>query len=53
MIGARIDLPNVLKRMTKLRGEFDEIIEELEMLSNPRTRKHTLPELKKAIGLQA
>jgi hypothetical protein len=68
MIGARIDLPNVLKRMTKLRGEFDEIIEELEMLSNPmirkqieaslkaeregRTRKHTLPELKKAIGLQ-
>ena len=67
MIEAKIDLPNVLKRMTKLRGEFDEITEELEMLSNPRirkqmetsfkaekegkTRKYTLPELKKVMGL--
>ncbi len=69
MLETKIDLPHVLKRMTELRSEFDEIIEELEMLSNPRirkqieaslkaeregrTRKHTLPELKKAIGLQA
>jgi hypothetical protein len=67
MIGTKIDLPDVLKRMTKLRGEFDEIIEELEMLSNPRirkqveaslkaeregrTKKHTLSEFKKAVGL--
>jgi hypothetical protein len=67
MIETKIDLPNVLKRMTKLRGEFDEIIEELEMLSDPRirkqietslkaeregrTKKHTLSELKKAMGL--
>lgn len=67
MIEAKIDLPNVLKRMTKMRGEFDEIIEELELLSNPRTikqietslkaerdgrtKKLTLPELKKAMGL--
>ena len=35
MLEARIDLPHVLKRMTRLRAEFDEIIEELEILSNP------------------
>lgn len=67
MLQAKIDLPHVLKRMTRLRAEFDEIIEELEMLSNPRTRKqietslkaeregktkrYTLPELKRAMGL--
>ena len=66
MLQAKIDLPHVLKRMTQLRAEFDEIIEELEMLSNPRTRKqietslkaeregktkrYTLPELKRAMG---
>jgi hypothetical protein len=67
MLEAKIDLPHVLKRMTKLRAEFDEIIEELEILSNPRmrkqletslkaeregkTKKYTLPELKRAVGL--
>ncbi len=67
MIETKIDLPHVLKRMTQLRSEFDDIIEELEILSNPRirqqieaslkaekegkTRKHTLPEFKKVIGL--
>lgn len=67
MLEAKIDLPHVLKRMTQLRAEFDEIIEELEILSNPRiskqieaslkaeregkTKKYTLPELKKAMGL--
>lgn len=67
MLEAKIDLPHVLKRMTKLRAEFDEIIEELEMLSNPRmrkqletslkaeregkTRRYTLPELKRAMEL--
>lgn len=67
MLEAKIDLPHVLKRMTKLRAEFDEIIEELEILSNPqirkqietslkaeregKTKKYTLPELKRAMGL--
>ncbi len=67
MLEARIDLPHILKRMTRLRAEFDEIIEELEILSNPRirkqietslkaeregkTRKYTLNGLKKTIGL--
>ncbi len=67
MLEAKIDLPHVLKRMTKLRAEFDEIIEELEILSNPRvrkqieaslkaeregkTRRYTLPELKRAMEL--
>ncbi len=67
MLETKIDLPHVLKRMTELRSEFDEIIEELEMLSNPRirkqietslkaekegkTKKYTLPELKKVMGL--
>lgn len=67
MLEAKIDLPHVLKRMTQLRAEFDEIIEELEILSNPRmrkqietslkaeregkTRRYTLPELKRAMEL--
>lgn len=67
MLEARIDLPHVLKRMTRLRAEFDEIIEELEILSNPRirkqietslkaeregkTKKYTLNGLKKTMGL--
>ncbi|GAB4413487.1 MAG: hypothetical protein OHK0032_09600 [Thermodesulfovibrionales bacterium] len=68
MIEAKIDLPNVLKRMTRLRTELDEIIEELEILSNPRirkqieeslkaekegkTKKYTLTGLKRAMGLE-
>ena len=67
MLQDKIDLPHVLKRMTELRAEFDEIIEELELLSNPevrkqverslkaeregKTKRHTLLELKKAMGL--
>ena len=67
MLQPKIDLPYVLKRMTRLRAEFDEIIEGLEMLSNPKvrkqieaslkaeregkTKKYALPELKRAIGL--
>jgi len=67
MLQTKIDLSDVLKRMTQLRSEFDEIIEELEMLSNPRTRKqmeaslkaeregktkrYTLPELKRTMGV--
>ncbi len=67
MLEARIDLPHVLKRMTRLRAEFDEIIEELEILSNPgirkqietalkaeregKTKKYTLNGLKKTMGL--
>lgn len=67
MIETKIDFPHVLKRMSRLRSEFDEIIEELEILSNPdmrkqietslkaekegRTRRHTLAGFKKAIGL--
>lgn len=67
MLEARIDLLHVLKRMTRLRAEFDEIIEELEILSNPRirkqietslkteregkTKKYTLNGLKKTMGL--
>jgi len=64
---AKIDPPYVLKRMTKMRDEFDGIIEELQIVSNPRTvrqietslkaerdgrtKKLNLPELKKAMGL--
>ena len=69
MLEVKIDLPHVLERMTQLRSEFDEIIEELEMLSNPRirsqieaalkaeregkTKKYRLPEFRKATGLHA
>ena len=63
----QIDFPHVLKHMKTLKNEFEEIVEELELLSNPKLRtqietsletekerktvKYSLAHLKKNLGL--
>lgn len=67
MLKTKIDFPQVLQHMHKMRDEFNEIVEELEMLSNIKvkkqiersfeaekkgqTRKFTLSELKNELGV--
>jgi hypothetical protein len=39
MAKTTIDFPRVLRHMQKLRNEFDEVVEELNLLNNQTVRK--------------
>ena len=67
MAKTTIDFPRVLRHMQKLRNEFDEVVEELNLLNNQtvrkqiehsldaerkgETRKYSISEFKKEIGM--